>query len=82
MQFSLLGDTQVVISDEAMVNELFVKRGAIYSGRNAPHAFKTITQDLSIAMVGKNGTLSPEVSHRSCAHCWFNQTHGDVNESY
>jgi hypothetical protein len=57
VQFSIFSDKQVILSDEADVHELFVKRGTIYSGRSAPHAFQVVTSDISPAMMPKNGTV-------------------------
>ncbi len=44
-QFSLMGTKQVVLSDEKIANELFVKRGTRYSDRGAPHAVEHISMN-------------------------------------
>ncbi|KAF2827411.1 cytochrome P450 [Ophiobolus disseminans] len=54
LEFSLFGEKQIVLSDEAVVQELFVKRGSKYSGRSAPYALKYATRDLLIALMPKN----------------------------
>ncbi|KAF5660888.1 cytochrome P450 monooxygenase [Fusarium heterosporum] len=38
MQFSILGEKQVVISSEKITRDLFVTRGSKYSSRGTPHA--------------------------------------------
>jgi hypothetical protein len=55
MQFKVFGITQVVVSDEAMVHELFVKRAAKYSGRGIPYAVEHITGGMTLALMPKNG---------------------------
>jgi hypothetical protein len=55
MQFEIFGDRQVVLSEESIVHDLFVKRSAKYSGRGIPHAIKYMTRDQSIALMPKNG---------------------------
>ncbi|EFY96243.2 Cytochrome P450 CYP5058A4 [Metarhizium robertsii ARSEF 23] len=44
-QFSVMGAKQVVLSDEKIVKELFVKRGNMYSDRGAPHAVEYISMN-------------------------------------
>ncbi|KAL8721655.1 MAG: hypothetical protein Q9225_001704 [Loekoesia sp. 1 TL-2023] len=44
-QFGVMGAKQVVLSDEKIANELFVKRGHIYSDRGAPHAVEYISMN-------------------------------------
>ncbi|THC91585.1 hypothetical protein EYZ11_008953 [Aspergillus tanneri] len=46
-QFSLMGAKQVVLSNEKIANELFVKRGNKYSDRGAPHAVEYISMNQS-----------------------------------
>jgi hypothetical protein len=59
MQFKVFGITQVVVSDEAMVHELFVKRAAKYSGRGVPYAIEHITGGMTLALMPKNGMTPP-----------------------
>ncbi|RYP41293.1 hypothetical protein DL767_001147 [Monosporascus sp. MG133] len=42
-QFSAMGDKQVILTEEKDARELFVKRGAKYSDRGAPHAVEYIS---------------------------------------
>ncbi|RDL31026.1 Uncharacterized protein BP5553_09815 [Venustampulla echinocandica] len=42
-QFSAMGDKQVILTDEKIARELFVKRGNKYSDRGAPHAVEYIS---------------------------------------
>ncbi|KAJ5976967.1 hypothetical protein N7501_000309 [Penicillium viridicatum] len=42
-QFSVMGDKQVILTDEKDARELFVKRGIKYSDRGAPHAVEYIS---------------------------------------
>jgi len=56
MQFQVFGITQVVVSDETMVHELFVKRATKYSGRGIPYAVEHITDGKTLALMPKNGT--------------------------
>lgn len=56
-EFSILGEKQVVLSSDRICNDLFVKRGAIYSDRGIPHAMRYITRDMSPALMSKNGTI-------------------------
>lgn len=58
-QFSILGEKQVVLSDDKIAHELFVKRGSKYSDRGTPHAMTVITDNINPALMPKNGTLSP-----------------------
>lgn len=44
-QFRVMGTPQVIISDERIANDLFVKRGNIYSDRGAPHAVEHISMN-------------------------------------
>jgi hypothetical protein len=55
VQFSILGEKQVVLSDDKIAVDLFVKRGQIYSDRGIPHAMKYITRNISPALMPKNG---------------------------
>lgn len=54
-QFSILGEKQVVLSEDRIAVDLFVKRGQIYSDRGTPHAMKYITRNMSPALMPKNG---------------------------
>ncbi|GAB1193991.1 hypothetical protein APSETT444_003228 [Aspergillus pseudonomiae] len=46
-QISLMGAKQVILSEEKIANELFVKRGNRYSDRGAPHAVEYISMKQS-----------------------------------
>lgn len=59
-QFSILGEKQVVLSDERIVIDLFVKRGQIYSDRGIPHAMTYITRNMSPALMPKNDSWRRE----------------------
>jgi hypothetical protein len=54
-EFSILGEKQVVLSTDKIAQDLFVKRGNIYSGRGIPHAMRYVTRDISPALMPKNG---------------------------
>jgi hypothetical protein len=56
-QFSVMGTKQVVLSDEKIANELFVKRGNRYSDRGAPHAVEYISMNQSPGFRPKDGKL-------------------------
>lgn len=58
-QFSVMGAKQVVLSDEKIAHELFVKRGNRYSDRGAPHAVEYISMNQSPGFRPKDGRLSP-----------------------
>ncbi|KAK1966750.1 putative cytochrome P450 oxidoreductase [Colletotrichum sublineola] len=45
VQFSLMGNKQVIVSDHNIANDLFVNRGSKYSDRGAPHALEYITMN-------------------------------------
>jgi hypothetical protein len=57
--FDLLGTKQVVLGTEKVTNDLFVKRGNIYSGRGIPAALEFLTQGLVTALMQKTGKVSP-----------------------
>lgn len=54
-QFSVMGAKQVVLSDEKIVKELFVKRGNRYSDRGAPHAVEYISMNQNPGFRPKDG---------------------------
>ncbi|KAL2672416.1 hypothetical protein Neosp_013126 [[Neocosmospora] mangrovei] len=54
VQFSILGEKQIVLSSDKIAHELFVKRGPKYSDRGTPHAMAYITRDLNPALMPKN----------------------------
>ncbi|KAI8649870.1 hypothetical protein NCS56_01437900 [Fusarium sp. Ph1] len=54
VQFSILGEKQIVLSSDRIAHELFVKRGPKYSDRGTPHAMAYITRDLNPALMPKN----------------------------
>ncbi len=56
-QFNILGEKSVVISDDRIANELFVKRGPKYSDRGTPHAMAYITDNMNPALMPKNGQI-------------------------
>jgi Cytochrome P450 len=56
-QFSVMGAKQVVLSDEKIANELFVKRGNRYSDRGAPHAVEYISMNQNPGFRPKDGKL-------------------------
>lgn len=58
VQFSILGEKQIVLSSDRIAHELFVKRGPKYSDRGTPHAMAYITRDLNPALMPKNGTFN------------------------
>jgi hypothetical protein len=57
VQFSILGQKQVVISNEKVANDLLVKRGNIYSDRGISAAARVLGQGLFTALIDKNGQL-------------------------
>lgn len=56
VQFSILGEKQVVLSDDKIAYDLFVKRGSKYSDRGTPHAMTVVTDNINPALMPKNGT--------------------------
>lgn len=56
-QISLMGAKQVILSEEKIANELFVKRGNRYSDRGAPHAVEYISMKQSPGFRNKDGRL-------------------------
>ncbi|KAH7140856.1 cytochrome P450 [Dactylonectria macrodidyma] len=54
VQFSILGEKQVVLSNDRIAHDLFVKRGSLYSDRGTPHAMAFISRDLNPALMPKN----------------------------
>ncbi|KND88299.1 Cytochrome P450 [Tolypocladium ophioglossoides CBS 100239] len=44
-RFSVMGEKQVILSDEKLAKEVFVKRGNRYSDRGAPHAVEYISMN-------------------------------------
>jgi hypothetical protein len=54
-QIDLMGTKQVIISDERIAKELFVKRGAKYSDRGAPHAVEYISMNQNPGFRPKDG---------------------------
>ena len=52
-----MGTKQVVLSDEKIANELFVKRGNRYSDRGAPHAVEHISMNQNPGFRPKDGNL-------------------------
>ena len=52
-----MGTKQVVLSDEKIANELFVKRGNRYSDRGAPHAVEHISMNQNPGFRPKDGKL-------------------------
>lgn len=61
-QFSLMGEKQIVISDDRIANDLFVKRGSRYSDRGAPHAVEYISNGHSPGFRPKDGKLNLSVN--------------------
>jgi hypothetical protein len=59
-QFILLGEKQVVLSDDKITQDLFVKRGDIYSDRGTPHAMTIVTDNINPSLMPKNGTSSSQ----------------------
>lgn len=57
-QISLMGAKQVILSDEKIANELFVKRGNRYSNRGAPHAVQYISMKQSPGFRDKDGAFN------------------------
>ena len=55
VQFSVLGQKQVVLSTEKAANDLLVKRGNIYSDRATPPAVKFLTQGLFVPLRDRSG---------------------------
>ncbi|ORY71795.1 putative cytochrome P450 oxidoreductase [Pseudomassariella vexata] len=53
-QINIMGAKQVILSDEKIANELFVKRGNRYSGRGAPHAVEYISMNQSVGFRPKD----------------------------
>ncbi|KAF2026828.1 cytochrome P450 [Setomelanomma holmii] len=76
VQFDLFGEPQVVISDEAIVHDLFVKRGNIYSDRSVPHAIYYILREMSPGLMPKNDVWRRE---RKLIHSAISIS---VNEKY
>lgn len=65
-QISLMGAKQVILSEERVAHELFVKRGNRYSDRGAPHAVEYISMKQSPGFRNKDGKLcTPLNSYRS-----------------
>ncbi|KAK2590769.1 hypothetical protein QQS21_011539 [Conoideocrella luteorostrata] len=54
VQFKVFGQTHVVLSSGQVTNDLFVKRGTIYSDRGTPYAFGYVARDLITALLPKN----------------------------
>lgn len=54
-QISLMGAKQVIVSEERIAYELFVKRGNRYSDRGAPHAVEYISMKQSPGFRNKDG---------------------------
>jgi len=55
VQFSILGQKQVVLSSEKAANDLLVKRGNIYSDRGTAPAVKVLTQGLFVPLRDRSG---------------------------
>lgn len=55
---SILGQKQVVISSEEMANDLFSRRGNIYSDRGTSPAIRLVSDGLLPAIVDKTGEHS------------------------
>ncbi|KAM5356907.1 hypothetical protein ACJ41O_003553 [Fusarium nematophilum] len=62
VQFSLLGEKQVVLSSDNVAHELFVQRGSKYSDRETPHAMAYITRNLNPDLMPNNGKF-PYISY-------------------
>ena len=53
--FHVFGQNMVVISDETIANDLFSKRGNIYSDRGTPPALQVFADGVSPALIDKTG---------------------------
>ena len=56
-QCSVMGEKQVVVSDEKIAKELFVRRGNRYSDRGAPHAVEYISMNQNLGFRPRDGKL-------------------------
>ncbi|KAI1778543.1 putative cytochrome P450 oxidoreductase [Hypoxylon cercidicola] len=54
-QFSVMGEKQVILTKDRDARELFVKRGAKYSDRGAPHAVEYISMKQSPGFRARDG---------------------------
>lgn len=57
VQLNIMGTKQVILSDQRIATELFVKRGQKYSDRGAPHAVEYISMNQSPGFRPKDGRL-------------------------
>lgn len=55
MQFSVLGEKQVLLGTQKAAQDLLAKRGARYSDRSIPHAPRFV-DDHNIVLLDKDGT--------------------------
>ncbi|KAF4979180.1 hypothetical protein FZEAL_4553 [Fusarium zealandicum] len=60
VQFSILGEKQVVLLSDVIAQELFVKRGSKYSDRGVPWAMAYITREFNPALMPKNDAWRKE----------------------
>jgi hypothetical protein len=60
-----MGDKQVILTEEKDARELFVKRGAKYSDRGAPHAVEYISMKQNPGFRPKDGKQHTSVATRA-----------------
>lgn len=58
-QFSVMGEKQVILTEDKDARELFIKRGAKYSDRGAPHAVEYISMKQNPGFRARDGERNP-----------------------
>ncbi|KAF5001089.1 hypothetical protein FGRMN_1283 [Fusarium graminum] len=62
MQFSILGEKQVVVSSEKITRDLFVARGSKYSGRGTPHAITHMFNHMNPTLETNDAVMEEEAN--------------------
>ena len=70
----------MVLSDDKITHDLFVKRGSKYSDRGTPHAMTVVTGNINPALMPKNGAYCANMRWKRMADV-AGQMFGAMNAS-
>jgi hypothetical protein len=62
VQFSILGEKQVILAKESITRDLFVMRGSKYSGRGTPHAISHMFNYMNPTLEINDGKVYPHTT--------------------